>query len=293
MKLNVGCGPHRAEGWLNIDVVSVPDHDIVPDLVAPANAIPLPDGSAECIYLGHMLEHVRWEEVAQVLGEMRRLLAPGGQLAVVGPDTRRAMAMWRDGEIDDEALDAIVENEASYQGAGDWDGARHQWNCHSDRVVLALHRAGFVSIAPVPIASDKLDDWPVVSRIGWQCAVLATTDCVFCAIVAGKSPARFVRRWDDAIAIEPLNPVVKGHVLVIPRAHVPDAATDPEVTAAVFRRVAELAAEMDDELDGGLDSFNLITSAGPAATQTVFHFHAHIVPRRLGDGLVLPWTPTR
>ncbi len=36
---------------------------------------------------------------------------------------------------------------------------------------------------------------------------------------------------------------------------------------------------------------NLITSAGREATQTVFHLHIHVVPRRDGDGLALPWTP--
>lgn len=38
--------------------------------------------------------------------------------------------------------------------------------------------------------------------------------------------------------------------------------------------------------------FNLITSAGAAATQTVAHLHVHYVPRRTGDGLGLPWTGT-
>lgn len=35
---------------------------------------------------------------------------------------------------------------------------------------------------------------------------------------------------------------------------------------------------------------NIITSRGSAATQTVYHLHLHVVPRREGDGLGLPWT---
>jgi histidine triad (HIT) family protein len=35
---------------------------------------------------------------------------------------------------------------------------------------------------------------------------------------------------------------------------------------------------------------NLIVSKGPSATQTVAHLHLHIVPRRPGDGLALPWS---
>ncbi|MBB0243872.1 HIT domain-containing protein [Streptomyces alkaliphilus] len=109
-------------------------------------------------------------------------------------------------------------------------------------------------------------------------------NCPFCAIVAGRAPATVMRTWSDAIAIVPLNPVTPGHWLVIPRTHVPDAATDPGVSAAVMRRAAEVIAHTGDDC-------NLITSIGAPATQTVFHLHLHIVPRATGDGLPLPWTP--
>lgn len=107
--------------------------------------------------------------------------------------------------------------------------------------------------------------------------------CPFCRIVAKAAPATIVREWDDALAFVPLDPVTAGHILIIPRRHVPDAAADRETTAAVGRRRAELAAETG--------YCNLITSIGEPATQSVFHYHEHIVPRRHGDGLPLPWTP--
>lgn len=110
-------------------------------------------------------------------------------------------------------------------------------------------------------------------------------NCVFCAIAAGEAPAVIVRAWPDALAIRPhTGGVGPGHVLVMPRVHVEDAGTDPEVTATVMRRAAELMAEHP--------AANLITSRGRAATQSVFHLHVHIVPRQEGDGLALPWTPT-
>jgi histidine triad (HIT) family protein len=108
-------------------------------------------------------------------------------------------------------------------------------------------------------------------------------DCVFCAIVAGRAPATIVHRWPDALAIVPLKPVTPGHALIIPSAHVPDAAADPIVTAATAGRWAEYAARHGGQM-------NLLSSVGPVATQTVFHLHLHFVPRRDGDGLVLPWT---
>lgn len=103
--------------------------------------------------------------------------------------------------------------------------------------------------------------------------------CPFCNIIYNDAPATILERWDDAIAIEPLGPVVPGHVLVIPLVHVEDYLDNPEVTAATFRRAAEF----------GNKPSNLITSAGREATQSVRHLHVHIVPRAENDGLALPW----
>lgn len=113
--------------------------------------------------------------------------------------------------------------------------------------------------------------------------------CPFCKIVAGDAPADIVRRWDDAIAFTPLNPVTPGHLLIIPKVHVQTIFSSPDVAAAVMRRVSEMLHGAEDYSGLGLDA-NVITSAGHFATQTVKHFHVHLVPRRKGDGLHLPWT---
>jgi histidine triad (HIT) family protein len=109
---------------------------------------------------------------------------------------------------------------------------------------------------------------------------LGDDPCVFCEIVAGRETSIRVVEWSDAIALVPLEPVTDGHLLVIPKTHVQDAAENPEVTGSMFARAAEIAVR----------PYNLITSAGPEATQTVLHLHVHIVPRRGADGLALPWT---
>ncbi|MFC4373277.1 HIT family protein [Nocardia halotolerans] len=109
--------------------------------------------------------------------------------------------------------------------------------------------------------------------------------CPFCAILDDGAPATIVDEWREAIAIIPLNPVTPGHLLVIPRKHVDNATVDPILTGIVMQYAAEIAADTA--------SANIITSIGEAATQTVFHLHVHVVPRRAGDGLHLPWTGQR
>ncbi len=117
------------------------------------------------------------------------------------------------------------------------------------------------------------------------------SDCVFCAIVRRDAPATIVREWDDALTIVPLNPVVPGHLLVIPKAHVETVFSSPGVSAATMRRVAEMVHGVERHHDP--NDYNVITSAGAAATQTVMHLHFHLVPRSDGDGLKLPWSTGR
>lgn len=109
--------------------------------------------------------------------------------------------------------------------------------------------------------------------------------CPFCEIVAGRAPATILREWPEAIAIVPLNPVCDGHTLIIPRAHIADALTDPAVTATTTQRAAEWTAERWPHA-------NILTSIGAPATQSVFHLHVHVVPRAAGDQLMLPWGTT-
>ena len=105
--------------------------------------------------------------------------------------------------------------------------------------------------------------------------------CPFCEIVAGRAPATIVRDWPETIAIVPLNPVVEGHTLVIPKAHVADFTTSAYTSAITMHCAAELARHSGP--------MNLITSKGREATQSVFHLHLHLVPRAENDGLALPW----
>jgi histidine triad (HIT) family protein len=104
--------------------------------------------------------------------------------------------------------------------------------------------------------------------------------CIFCDIIRGATSATIVRQWTDAIAIVPLNPVTDEHLLVIPTMHIWDVSESPYIAGQAMARAAELAKP----------PFNIITSAGKEATQTVFHLHIHVVPRRENDGLMLPWS---
>jgi histidine triad (HIT) family protein len=109
-------------------------------------------------------------------------------------------------------------------------------------------------------------------------------NCVFCDIVAGSAPATIYYEWADAIVFRPLNPVIEGHALVIPKVHVPSAITNHLITMATMKRATEWASQYD--------ASNILTSVGRAATQSVFHLHIHVVPRAFNDQLMVPWGTT-
>jgi histidine triad (HIT) family protein len=119
---------------------------------------------------------------------------------------------------------------------------------------------------------------------------VAEEGCLFCRIVAGEVPAQIVAQDERTVTFMDINPATEGHVLVVPRAHSRDlfeiGADDLAAVVAAAGRIARL---MPDRL--GADGVNLINSAGPAAWQTVFHFHVHVIPRYAGDPLRLPWVP--
>ena len=109
-------------------------------------------------------------------------------------------------------------------------------------------------------------------------------DCIFCKIVAGELPAEVVDQDDHTVSFMDINPWVRGHALVVPKRHSKNLYEiedeDLHRTAAASRR---LALRMRDGL--GADGVNLLNACEPAAWQTVFHFHVHVIPRFEGDPL--------
>ena len=115
-------------------------------------------------------------------------------------------------------------------------------------------------------------------------------DCIFCAIIEGTAPAEIVYEDEATVAFMDINPANPGHTLVVPRQHVRDVFDiDEETGAAVMRAAVRVARAIKAALQP--DGVNLMQASGPAAFQSVFHFHLHVVPRWWDDSLKLPWRP--
>ena len=103
------------------------------------------------------------------------------------------------------------------------------------------------------------------------------SDCIFCKIVAGTAPSRKVYEDKYVLAFWDIRPRAKVHLLVIPKQHVASLKEldelPVETRAALLSTCVKVAREQGI-LDEG---FRVISNAGKAASQSVFHLHFHVV----------------
>ena len=117
------------------------------------------------------------------------------------------------------------------------------------------------------------------------------SDCVFCKIVAGQIPSTKVHEDESTLAFMDIGEVNPGHVLVTVKPHVENIyGLDNALAAAVFQTAARVARALKKAYSP--EGVTLYQANGPAAGQTVYHFHLHLVPRYAQDGMRLTW-PTK
>ncbi len=94
-RLNWGCGPHPAPGWLNSDRHPAAGVQLVCDI---REGLPLPDACMTHAVAMHGLQDLGWDEIPHAVAELRRVLVPGGLLRIGVPDLDRAIDAYRRGD---------------------------------------------------------------------------------------------------------------------------------------------------------------------------------------------------
>ena len=104
------------------------------------------------------------------------------------------------------------------------------------------------------------------------------TDCLFCKIVEGEVPCHKVYENDKIIAFLDIQPLTKGHTLVIPKEH----------ASSMDKLSSDYAAALGNALplvcsavlkSTGATAYNLIQNNGHDAGMSIPHVHIHIIPR--------------
>ncbi len=112
--------------------------------------------------------------------------------------------------------------------------------------------------------------------------------CIFCKIIRGEIPSFKVHEDDDLFAFMDINPINRGHVLVIPKHHSKDILeSSAEWIGKTFAGAGRIAQAVQKTVNP--DGINILQANGPGAKQSVFHLHVHIIPRLMNDGLTMNW----
>ena len=109
-------------------------------------------------------------------------------------------------------------------------------------------------------------------------------ECVFCKIINREIPANIVYENGKVLAFLDINPINRGHTLIVPKKHYGDVY---DITEDYLRETVAAAKKISEAVKRGLgaEGVNILHASGEAAQQSVFHFHIHLVPRYEDDGL--------
>lgn len=130
LKLHLGCGNQRFEGYVNIDWRRTPATDVV----CRVEKLPYPDNSAQLIETYHVIEHLPRHDATRALREWRRVLVPGGMLIIECPDLDEAAREYLAGK--QERLDSIFGHQR-------FPGDVHFFGYNFSRLKNLLEAAGF------------------------------------------------------------------------------------------------------------------------------------------------------
>jgi histidine triad (HIT) family protein len=111
-----------------------------------------------------------------------------------------------------------------------------------------------------------------------------SSDCIFCRIAAGETPADVVAADDEFVAFRDAHPVAPVHLLVAPRQHLTSLDViemlGPDAAGRLLHFIAAVARESGLQESG----YRVVSNTGPDAGQEVFHLHLHLIGgRRLGE----------
>ncbi|MFH0776675.1 MAG: histidine triad nucleotide-binding protein [Patescibacteria group bacterium] len=101
------------------------------------------------------------------------------------------------------------------------------------------------------------------------------SDCIFCEIAAGRSPAAVEYEDEKAIAFADINPAAPVHILVVPKKHIASIADLNAEDEPIVGHLVSVAKKLAENRQ--LEGYKLIFNVGQKGGQIVFHLHLHLL----------------
>jgi histidine triad (HIT) family protein len=108
-------------------------------------------------------------------------------------------------------------------------------------------------------------------------------NCIFCKIIAGEIPGKYVLEDKDCVVLRDINPQAPTHVLIVPREHIRNVAEFEDAPA--LGRLFQVAKRIAEQ-EGLGNGFRVVVNTGEHGGQTVDHLHIHVL-----GGRALGWPP--
>lgn len=145
MKLNIGCGTHKREGYCNIDV----NGEHKPDVCVKIESLDYPENSIDEVYASHVIEHLKIWDAKTFIAKTYKWLKPGGKLLLAIPNMKVLGEQLVKGE--DEH---IIFNWIYGGGTGDMP-MDHKWGWTENTLRREVEQYGFRFVGHFP---PQLDD---------------------------------------------------------------------------------------------------------------------------------------
>lgn len=111
-----------------------------------------------------------------------------------------------------------------------------------------------------------------------------TEGCIFCKIINGEIPSSKIYEDECCYAFLDINPIAKGHTLLLPKHHSSDfLEVSEEGLKQVMGSLQKVTKAVKEATKA--EGIKIEIHLGKAAGQSVLHLHFHIIPRWEGDDL--------
>jgi histidine triad (HIT) family protein len=104
---------------------------------------------------------------------------------------------------------------------------------------------------------------------------MTESDCIFCEIAKGRSPAAVEYEDDLVVAFADINPVAPVHILVVTKTHLASISEMKEEEEELIGHMVWVARKIAENRK--LEGYKLVFNVGEKGGQIVFHLHLHLL----------------